>query len=81
MDVLPVSMTTAIELINEYGFTLNDTYGCRKENAKMFIAFPRASMLVPTTEVCKVVLELEDVLALKVLNIDAWEAYLSKFDN
>lgn len=80
MDVLPVSIATSNKLINEFGFTLNDTYGCRRENAKMCIAFPRASMLVPTAEVYKVVLELEDVLALKVLNIDAWSAYLSKFD-
>lgn len=81
MDKLPVSIDTAVKLMHEYGFTLNDTYGCIGENAKMCLAFPRASMLVPTIEVYKVVLELEDVLALKVLNIDAWGAYLSKFDN
>lgn len=81
MYTLPVSLATAVKLIDEYGFTFDETYGCSRVNANMCLVYPRASMLIATSEVHKVVLELEDVLALKVLNVNAWNAYLSKFDN
>ena len=82
MDQLPVSIETANQLRDDYGYQINSTFGCDESNAKAFFVYPRASLLIGTTrDVFKAYLELDDVLALALLDIDAWIAYLSKFDN
>lgn len=74
---LPVTAETANQLNTEYGYEISST-----SNAKAYLVYPKAPLLLGTIrDDFKWYLELDDVLALRLIDADAWEAYLSKFDN
>lgn len=74
---LPVTIETANQLSTEYGYRISSA-----PNAKAFLAYPKASLLLGTRrDDFKGYLELDDVLALSLIDDTTWDAYLTKFDN
>lgn len=80
MKSLRVSVETGSILKDEYGYTI-DHFLSPKGDA--YLAYPKAKMLLRTNSTClptehkSEFLEVDDILALELLDTDAWDAYLS----
>lgn len=80
MKQLPISKDSADVLIKQYGYTFNSSWGCSDESCNYYAAYPRAEMVIASSaKVPEVLLTVDDVLALQLMPIEAWDLYLKKY--